>query len=375
MTERRGKRLLGNVLLTLVSIIVTLGLAELFLQIQEPYLRLTGTRAEWALGRYAAHPVWHHWHRPDRVTGVPSFAPQANPEPIITRVNALGCKEDREFEGPAPAGVRRILVLGDSFTEGYYPEDGFAGVLERRLNELDTGLRHEVINCGTSSYSPLLHYLRFTGQLASLAPDEVIVNIDLTDVFDDNVRYREGTVFDAAGVPVSAGPRRFSWALIMNDLRYRFYLVRLVAGTPVGQIRTYTYDEIFQHHNGTLEPGTSTWEEHVAFTLELLERLIDAVAAAGGRTTLTMYPYREQIDSTHVNPPWHRAFETRMAEMAERKGTAFYSAFEDLRALHESGVALYWSNDFHYSYTGQRAWSESFADYYIAANADTAAGR
>jgi lysophospholipase L1-like esterase len=55
---------------------------------------------------------------------------------------------DREPASKSP-GVRRIVLLGDSFTEGQgvREEDTTARVLERRLNEAGPG-RYEVRNCG-----------------------------------------------------------------------------------------------------------------------------------------------------------------------------------------------------------------------------------
>lgn len=361
----RGRRILGNALLLIVSLIVALGAAELFLQIQEPWLHLTGTRAEWALGRYSGHPIWHHWLRPNSVTGIPSINAALNPAPIVTQTNALGCKDAREFHGAAAEGTYRILVLGDSFTEGYYPEEGFAGVLERRLSAADPGQRYEVINCGTSSYSPLLHFLRYTHHLKVLEPDEVIVNIDLTDVFDDNVRYAGTTVLDADGTPRSAGPGRFSRQRIADELRFRFYLARLITGMPGRKVTTYEYDDIFAHHSGRIPPGSEVWEQHVGYTIGMLERLVDAVSASGARAMLTMYPYREQVDSIVGRPKWNRAFEMRVAAFAREKGVPFHSAFDDLVPLHAQGMPIYWADDFHFTYFGQRAWSEAFATHYI----------
>ena len=122
--------------------------------------------------------------------------------------------------------------MGDSFTEGYYIEDTFAAVLERRLNDLHDGVRYEVVGCGNSSYSPLLHYLRYRDQLSKLHPREIVVNVDLTDIYDDNWRYGPTTEFSTDGEPLRAGSTTWSRRGIADALRFRFYVARLVLGMP-----------------------------------------------------------------------------------------------------------------------------------------------
>jgi lysophospholipase L1-like esterase len=366
-------RLGANLALALGSAVVALVLAEAFLRFQEPYFRLTGDRAEWALGRYQGHSVWHHWVRPNRLTGVVSLHAATNPDPIIYRSNSLGCRDDREFASPASQGTYRIVVLGDSFTEGYHREEGFAGVLERRLNESGHLLRYEVINCGTSSYSPTLHYLRYRHQLSELRADEVIVNIDLTDVFDDNVRYRNEVIFDEGGEPVSAGPPRFSRAMIADELRFRYYLARLVLGNPRSDAPLFTKQDLFAFHDGQIAPDSDAWQTAVDYTIGMLERLAELTRESGTALTLSMYPYREQFQSVDGGPIWHRAFEQRVAEFAADADLSFYSAWDDLAELFEQSMPLYWHNDFHFTYFGQRAWSEAFASHYLRHGAGLAA--
>src|SRR5262245_43955387 len=52
------------------------------------------------------------------------------------RINGEGMRDDREFAHAKPAGTRRIVSLGDSFTIGYEVEreQTFSAVLERELS-------------------------------------------------------------------------------------------------------------------------------------------------------------------------------------------------------------------------------------------------
>jgi hypothetical protein len=225
-------------------------------------------------------------------------------------------------------------------------------------------MQYQVINCGTSSYSPLLHFLRYKHQLHRVRPDEVIVNIDLTDIYDDNVRYRDEAVFSEDGEPLSAGPARFSAQELMDGMRFRFYTARLFFGRPRGHELLPTEENVFAYHND-LPADSARWQQHVGFTIDLIRRLVETIRTSGARVTLTMYPYREQIRPLGGGPVWNRAFEARVAELAADLNVPFYSAYDDIRLLLMEGRKLYWTNDPHFNPDGQRAWSEAFARYYV----------
>jgi len=90
-------------------------------------------------------------------------------------VNAHGLRgPDRGYA--KPAGVRRILLLGDSFTEGYTVRE--EGTLRAALESLLTAEgcgRWEVINAGTLGYSTDQEYLYFASEGRRYEPDIVVV--------------------------------------------------------------------------------------------------------------------------------------------------------------------------------------------------------
>ena len=120
------------------------------------------------------------------------------------RISSAGLR-DREFAVPKPAGTFRILMLGDSFTEGdgVEAQDTFSKRLESMLAGRFGEGRVEVVNAGVGSYSPLLEFLYLTKSGLALAPDMVILNYDLSDAFDD-ITYSKLTRFSPDGVPLGA---------------------------------------------------------------------------------------------------------------------------------------------------------------------------
>lgn len=103
--------------------------------------------------------------------------------------NSLGWKDSRphhKIERVPISERRRIVFLGDSFTEGLGlpQEQTFSFHVEQILN--DGGRRFEVLNGGRVSYSPLLEYMRLKKFLAAgYRADTVVLLPDLSDVQDE----------------------------------------------------------------------------------------------------------------------------------------------------------------------------------------------
>lgn len=108
---------------------------------------------------------------------------------VQVETNSLGFRE-KEYSVQKPAGVQRIVVLGDSYTFGVgveFPET-FSKRLETQLN--GTGETYDVINFGVSGYNTVLELATFREVAAAFQPDLVIVAYVLNDAerqgkFDD----------------------------------------------------------------------------------------------------------------------------------------------------------------------------------------------
>lgn len=78
---------------------------------------------------------------------------------IDFNVNSLGLR-DYEYSFEKREGTYRILMLGDSFTEGYGVklEKTFSKIFEKKLNNSAEKIS-QVINAGVTGYSPTIEYL------------------------------------------------------------------------------------------------------------------------------------------------------------------------------------------------------------------------
>jgi hypothetical protein len=126
-------------------------------------------------------PLFHHSMAP-RFDGVDRWGDA--PYRIFT--NNLGFKDAAVREVPAKSEAHRILLIGDSFTEGLGVEfqDTFAGMLYRAGQERAPTI--EFLNGGVISYSPTLYYKKIRSLLESgLQFDEVVALPDLSDIQDE----------------------------------------------------------------------------------------------------------------------------------------------------------------------------------------------
>jgi hypothetical protein len=98
-------------------------------------------------------------------------------------INAHGLRgPDRDYA--KPAGVRRVLLLGDSFTEAYHvpEEQSLRARLEAELERPGCGPR-QVINGGTSAYSTDQEYLFFQIEGWRYQPDVVVLLFFFNDLY------------------------------------------------------------------------------------------------------------------------------------------------------------------------------------------------
>ena len=122
---------------------------------------------------------------------------------IHVRINSKGLR-NRETSYDKPEGITRILILGDSLTEGIQVplEDTFAFVLETLLNAEDEQ-RFEVINGGVAHYGTDNAVLFYENEGYKYDPDIVLLAFFTTNDVVNNSRPLGGSspyfVLDESG--------------------------------------------------------------------------------------------------------------------------------------------------------------------------------
>jgi hypothetical protein len=136
---------------------------------------------------------------------------------VKRKTNSLGLVGN-QISIKKPTDIIRIIILGDSFTEGIQVREGknFCEQLQRLLNDgkLVAGKKFEVINAGVSGSSPITEYLLLKRELAILKPDIVMLGVFTNDVFEDN-KIQAMSLLDKDGFPVKIN-RAFIKKIIDN---------------------------------------------------------------------------------------------------------------------------------------------------------------
>lgn len=216
-------------------------------------------------------PVVHHGLKPGSsgILVTPEYS-------IHYKINSMGFR-DYEYSAVKPKNTVRIIMVGDSYVEGYGVEleNTFGKILEKKLNKNKTNKRYEVINTGVVSYSPILEYLQIKQKLILLKPDMIILVFCLLTDINNDQDYTELAEFDAAGLPVkitvtaSSGEtavrqnffEKFFSKEIMVFNKARHFLLR---GFKKGKMATYCYGDIIPEENkvtGDDRNWRAAWEK------------------------------------------------------------------------------------------------------------------
>jgi len=166
------KRIVGRGLIMLAGGVVALAALEAALHVAFPRMRLL-TRHE----RLGSIP------RPN-MNGRTTFGGYERVVHITT--NSLGLRGPEI--GPKPAGVRRVLALGDSFTFGHAVEasEAWPAVLQELLDARG-GPRYEVVNAGIGGYGTAQQLLLYDELQSRVEPDLVVLGFAVVNDVLDNL--------------------------------------------------------------------------------------------------------------------------------------------------------------------------------------------
>lgn len=162
------KGLLFNLLLVLTSIAVALFLLELAVKVFYPQSHYAITSAPWGFRHIPNASISYYGERGEigRPRGL-----------VPIHYNSKGLREDNEYSYEKPAGIFRILILGDSWAEdmGSYLENLHSKRLEKKLNSMGSPLKFEVINAGHYAFDNAQELIFFDLEGKRYKPDLVFV--------------------------------------------------------------------------------------------------------------------------------------------------------------------------------------------------------
>jgi len=291
-TWRIAGAVLGRLGLMAGSLVVGAALLELLVRLFAPQLTY-----RYPQGLFTNDPETHY-----RLT--PGFVGRMDTPEYSTsiRINGAGLRDSREV-GPKPQGMRRILVLGDSFAMGHSVEERetFDRLVEDGLDARAGRPAFTVLNSGVPGYSTReeLSYLRSRG--FALEPDAVVLAFFIGNDIVDNAKVnRDMKVSDGyltdGDPPPGLLPISVRSFLARDSHLYHLLwpLQRRLRGDA--DIRA---DSLSIYAN----PDDDLW----APTAALLAELQRTVAAHGLPLFVVIIPDRVQVDTTL----WKRAAQDR----------------------------------------------------------------
>ncbi len=323
------------------------------------------------------HAVFHHRFVPNS-----SGNYKAHEFNTTYTINAFGLR-DRDLARQKPAGTKRLLLLGDSFTEGNGVEanQAFPAQLQALVDKAGLPSRWEVINAGEGSYSPILQYLLLEKQLLELEPDFVLLNLDMSDFFDD-IQYSQLATFSAGGAPTAVrpeperkpGPFYVEAAYALKDFlkentrAYNFvrrHVVYFFLEKPnaSGDVR---FDKYAMLRDGYVFGDGRDF----ALTFGYLERIRDLLAARGVPLWIAVYPYGHQVSPRewhHGRVFWsfeqNRVYSTEAQKQVERlakeRRIPTINMTEDFLERSKSEFPLYFPYDGHFTPAGHAVAAQS----------------
>lgn len=317
-------------------------------------------------------PPYHHDLKPN-VAAWASWGP--NRYRIYT--NSLGFKDAAVREIPAASDAWRVVLLGDSFTEGlgYAYEDTFAGILHARL--APRGI--EVLNAGVASYSPVIYYrkLKYLIEEARLDVDEVVVLLDISDIEDEARLYalsgdgrvvdqpsRPGNAADVAELPATSLEwlkcrlREHSLLVAVVD-RLRDRILGRTAQQPAGKgsgplgpwLKVLGNDRANWTHDAKV--FATYGERGMERATRSMELLSDLMRSHGTPLTVVVYPWPNQIAQGDQDSKQAQYWRTWAAE----HGAGFVDLFGEFIDGRDPAVSIranYIEGDCHFNAAGHQ---------------------
>jgi hypothetical protein len=226
---------------------------------------------------------------------------------VSITTNSAGMRGSREYSPDKPAGVRRVLVLGDSFAFGYGVEDDevVSARLESGLNDgRNTGTRYEVLNLAVSGFGQAEELVTYRARGRAYRPDIVPFFYFENDIGNNAVanlfRLDENGALEPAAAEFLPGVRTREILYLFPPIRWLFehsQAWNLVRNRLSGIVQ----NSLLRKQG--LEKFNDTSRKGIDLTRALLGQLVGEIRADGAVPVVVIIPDRKEMDSTFPFSP------------------------------------------------------------------------
>jgi lysophospholipase L1-like esterase len=281
-------------------------------------------------------------------------------------------------------------MLGDSFTAAFNvaEQDTFSQKLEEMLQNHIPNRNIQVINAGVASYSPLLEYLFLREKGLKLEPDLVILNFDLSDIFDE-ARYWhiadlevDGTIVRVNEIPELIPLNRWvNYQISKHSFLYTRYIRRYLTHSKISfteNVNSYSKQNEKSFETDFLAPlrenanyNPTLYWHWPKISLRQIKKLADEQQIP---LIITTYPYPPQVNGTEWPEREMAKFElgkiyppTNMENLEAIAKNMDIPIINSLEAFQESNkTPLYFQRDFHFSPNGHQVFAEEIFDFLLS---------
>lgn len=214
--------------------------------------------------------------------------------------NSLGFKDKQPRIISLKKKAPRILLIGDSFTEGigFAHKDTFAGIIEENLKNK----KIDVFNAGVSSYSPII-YLRKIQYLIDkgFEFDHLVVFIDISDIENEAKHYtfdENNNVIDrstAKSNELDEKIKRFitEHTILLSNLRI------LIRKLKAKNTKKRTFENSLNVHGSLWTISDDVYNDYAKKGLESANKHMSALSnllkQKNIKLSVAVYPWPDQI--------------------------------------------------------------------------------
>ncbi len=297
-----------------------------------------------------SNPFFGVWHDPH--SSFKHVSPDYN---LTYHANGQGMR-DKERELKA-SGKKRIVVLGDSFVEGWgvATEDRMSDRLERM-----TGIEH--LNFGTSgSFGPTQYLMLYTHLAKSFEHDALIIAIlPDNDFLDDDYAY--GQIMHADRIrPFLTGAKPDYKLIITKPLNpgthSKLLEQTLLNLTYTGNLIKY-FKSMARHHQATLPTNYAGYYDYTSEQWDRLEKVLQEFRHAAPSLPILVITIPCDTDIQRMGKVGTPPLPAKMREFCRTLGMQYLDLMPAIMAAPEGWQACYLKTDRHWNARGNEIAAE-----------------
>jgi len=298
--------------------------------------------------------------------------------------NSLGFKDNTNREIPLKSDKKRLVFIGDSFTEGIglSYEKTFVGLIDGALEE-----NYSILNAGVVSYSPIIYWKKVEDLIINtgLKFDELIVYLDISDINDEAKKYKlndswidrafKGTIADITQTTLQSELIKentilLAWLRSLREKERKRESARQSKTPDSTTTQVYTYKDSIDRERSLWTVDEKVFNEYGKRGLDIsakhMGKLLQLLNEHNIKLTVAVYPWPDQI--------YYDTLESKQVlfwkEWTNKNNVRFINHFTDLFSLKDKMTAqqiieeYYISGDIHFNEKGNILIKNYFLNQY-----------